>query len=59
MAELRTLADNCPACILAAIRQRKLQSPDDFADNGPLDFKFDFKAEMEVFWSNQNEYAAV
>lgn len=57
MKELRELADECPACILAAIRQSGLQQSyadeDGFAPG--LNFNFDFKAELLEFWNAQNE----
>lgn len=39
----RNFCGGCPACMLAGIRQAKLCT-----------FSFDFKAEVETFWSEQN-----
>lgn len=44
--EFRTKAGNCPACMLAAIRQAKIPVP---ATN------FDFKKECESFWTEIND----
>lgn len=55
--ELRKAADDCPACMLAAIRQSGLQKwcvDEDGIDTG-ADFQFDFKAEMASFWEAVNE----
>lgn len=42
---LRGLVDNCPACILAALRQ-----------SGCTDYTlFDYKKEVEAFWAEVNE----
>lgn len=51
--DVRALSDNCPACILAAIRQSGIlltEGPDGY----PISVPFDFKAEMEQFWVAQN-----
>lgn len=57
MAELRILADACPACILAAIRQSRILKYDD-PENPPPDLKFDFKAELAALWKDSNEARA-
>lgn len=62
MKELRELCDNCPACILAAIRQSEIQrynseqkrGDEDFIDWG-IHLAFDFKAEYQAFWNATNE----
>lgn len=46
---LRDEANNCPACILAAIRQRGIPVP--------MVTDFDFSAEMRSVWSDVNERA--
>lgn len=43
---LRDLTTSCPACILAALRQKGIPVP---AVEG-----FDFKAELKEFWDNAN-----
>lgn len=45
LAELRELADGCPCCILAAIRQSKIESLG-------LHENFNFRAEMETMWES-------
>lgn len=59
MDELRILSDNCPACILAAIRQSGLQKVqlDEEGVNHGIDFEFDFKKELAEFWSVVNDAA--
>lgn len=58
MKELRELCRNCPACILAAIRQSKIitktleQYPYDY-----VDLQFDFKQELQAFWDAHNDAA--
>lgn len=44
--ELRRLADGCPVCMFAALRQSKVYV------EGNL---FDLKAELKTVWSNVNE----
>lgn len=44
---LRAVANNCPACILAALRQKGIPVP---AVSG-----FDFDAEMKAIWNEINE----
>lgn len=46
-ASLREATGNCPACILAAIRQRYHEKP--------YLFEFDFKKEVKEVWDNINE----
>lgn len=48
---LRALAENCPACILAALRQSTAWSQSD-PFNG--DEPFDFKKESALFWNKVN-----
>lgn len=45
-----TVADFCPACLLAAIRQIK--------PNDALHYEWDFKAAAKEFWQNYNEQIA-
>jgi hypothetical protein len=50
MKELRQLCDNCPGCILAALRQSGMMKQ--AAEEGEyVDFKFDFKKELEAWWA--------
>lgn len=53
---IRDLSENCPACILAAIRQAKLQSFDTDENGAFTGFSvdFDFNKEKEEFWSDVN-----
>jgi len=52
---LREHVDNCPACILAAIRQSKLQYFDaDEEGDGGFHVDFDFKAEKADWWQRKN-----
>lgn len=46
MPKLREEVENCPACILAALRQKKIPVP--IVDG------FDFKAEMQAIFSDLN-----
>jgi hypothetical protein len=50
MKALRDLTNNCPACILAALRQKGIPVP--MVDG------FDFKAELAEFWSEFNNARA-
>ena len=47
MPALRELTENCPVCIMAAFRQRKIPLP--------LVESFDFKQEMKDMWDGINE----
>ena len=47
LAKLREITANCPACILAALRQSGWAS---FAGKD----MFDFKKELEEFWKTRN-----
>lgn len=54
--ELRRLANNCPACILAALRQTPIRhgmSTEDWWE-WMGQFDFDFKKELDSFWQEQN-----
>ena len=51
---LRDITENCPVCILAAIRQAKIQRGYDEGDEG-FSVNFDFKAELKIFWEQYNE----
>lgn len=54
MPDLRNLCEGCPGCILAAIRQSGLLKH--ARDEGDyIDFKFDFKKELEAWWAHANE----
>jgi len=59
MADLRAMCRNCPACILAAIRQSGLQKVeiDEDGVNSGLEFNFDFKKEIGDFWTRVNDAA--
>ena len=46
--ELRDLANNCPACILAALRQAKTETWTNFS----------FKTERDAWWGEENENQA-
>ena len=56
LAKIRELADNCPACILAGIRQSKLQYFD-MDEEGPCGFHvhFDFNIEKAEWWQRVGE----
>ena len=50
MKELRQLCENCPGCILAALRQSGMMKQ--AAEEGEyVDFKFDFKKELDAWWA--------
>jgi hypothetical protein len=56
MKKLRDITENCPACILSAIRQSGLQHWDfdeDGIEKGP-NYNFDYKKEAALFWSEIN-----
>lgn len=57
MDDLRKAADNCPACILAAIRQSPIRNGMSTADywEWMTGLNFDFKSELEKFWETQND----
>lgn len=55
MATLRELADNCPMCILAAIRQSGICKWDGDPESKPIDLGFNFKGELEAAWKNIND----
>ena len=57
--EVRDLAQNCPACILAAIRQSGVQRSSEYdGDGNEIDpgchVEFDFKKELASWWSDEN-----
>lgn len=56
---LRKLTENCPACILAAIRQSGIDEPDQDPEGGLISHEgyidFNFKEESKSFWSDQND----
>ena len=54
LTKIREVTDNCPACILAAIRQSKIQYPAD--EDGPgFHVDFDFKIEKAEWWQRVGE----
>lgn len=59
---LREVTGNCPACILAAIRQSGIQRPPEDDGEGGCDegvyLSFNFVTEKKRFWSDQNDAAA-
>ncbi len=57
MEKLREYANDCPACILSAIRQSGLQKfdPDETGCNQAPDFEFDFKKEAAKFWEEHQD----
>lgn len=55
MAKLRELAEGCPGCILAAIRQSGIQKALYDSEYGPPELKFDFKKELQAWWATENE----
>lgn len=66
IAALCERAEECPACILAAIRQSKIRetykatfaSEQEWSEaGGPLDLKWDFKEALKDFWARINEAA--
>lgn len=57
MQALRMLCQDCPACILAAIRQSKTLIP--YQDDGnPAWVCFEFKRALASFWSEVNQVQA-
>lgn len=54
--ELRLLANNCPACILAALRQTPIRKEMNTQEwwEWMGQFNFDFKRELESFWQEHN-----
>lgn len=60
---LRTLADGCPACMLAAVIRARLKygpasyEPDTGATNEPPGAAFSWTVERERFWRDVNEEA--
>lgn len=55
MRALRELADNCPACILAAIRQTGLnQKIAEGWMKNPIDLGFNFREAVASFWNDHN-----
>jgi hypothetical protein len=44
---LRETVDNCPACIMAALRQAKIPVP--------MVIGFNYKEELDTFWKEQNK----
>ena len=57
MDDLRKIANDCPACILAGIRQSSIRngmSTEKFWE-WMAGLNFDFKAELAKFWEMQND----
>lgn len=52
--ELRKVANGCPACMLAAIRQSKLQCGWD-EEGGGFSVPFRYSEEKARFWAERNE----
>jgi hypothetical protein len=52
---LRTAANECPTCMLAAIRQSKLQHAGDNEGNGYFHVNFDYRKEKKAWWACRNE----
>ena len=61
MSDVRAAAEECPVCILAAIRQSGIQKWDGDPESPDVDLKFDFKAEMKTAWDaiNDAEYQTI
>ena len=62
MVALRAAADNCPACILAGLRQSGIQR--EWAERGDDGYEaphieFDFRAEVAQFWSDHGRESYV
>ena len=62
MTELRDLTEGCPVCILAAIRQSKLQHGGDMDEDGYSEgfyiTQFDFKKDRDEFLKEMNDARA-
>lgn len=52
LALLREVTDNCPSCILSAIRQSKVQRPYMGEDDEGVHVNFEFRTEKDLFWAN-------
>lgn len=54
---LRDLSGGCPCCMLAAIRQSKLQVgySDGETYSPGIDLGFHFASEMKAFWDGENQ----
>ncbi len=55
IAALREMADGCPACMLAAIRQSGICKWDGDPESPPVSLPFDYKKELAEFWASVNE----
>jgi hypothetical protein len=58
LAALREAADDCPMCILAAIRQSRRQVIPDPDEDGMATcclYDYDFRAELKSKWSDYNQ----
>lgn len=58
LADLRRLAENCPMCILAAIRQSGIGKWDGDPENPPITMDFDFEIELAAAWERINKAKA-
>ena len=58
LADLRELTENCPICILAAIRQSGICKWDGDPENPAYTITFDFKMELASWWSEENNAKA-
>ena len=54
LSKLRDLSENCPACILAAIRQSRVFCYDDGGLGKDNSAAFNYKAEKESLWKDIN-----
>jgi len=52
---LRDASEGCPACMLAAICQSKLQRPYSIGEDNGFHVEFDFRKEKESFWAGVNQ----
>ena len=62
MDALRDVADNCPACILAALRQSGIQrawADRKYEGKDAPRIEFDFRAEVAQFWSDHGRESYV
>jgi hypothetical protein len=58
MKALRDLCDDCPACILAALRQTKALDYLPLESDAPAWQKFHFKTALAEFWADLNDAQA-
>lgn len=55
MRNLRSLAEDCPGCILAGIRQSGIMKALYDSEYGYPDLKFDFKKELADWWAGSHK----